>query len=205
MNNKENVKKKGSPGRPAGKTRESLLKATERLMLNEGYAAVSTRRVAKEVGVTPALVHYYFKTTDKLLLEILKRKNDLHEKGVEEALNSERPLRSLWNYYKDTARTGVSNELVSMVNHHKVIRKELAKDIEKSRNIQAQRIEEILSSSNIDKNLYNPLSIVMLISGLGRTIVSEKALGVSCGHTETINLIENLIDSVEGSVDKSKN
>ena len=34
-----------------------LLDATEQVMLAEGYAAVTSRRVAKETGVTPALVH----------------------------------------------------------------------------------------------------------------------------------------------------
>ena len=37
-------------------------------MIDEGYAAVSTRRVAAKAGLTPPLVHYYFPTTDDLLL-----------------------------------------------------------------------------------------------------------------------------------------
>ena len=49
-------------------TRGVLLDATERLMVLEGYAAVTTRRVAGEVGLTAALVHYYFPKTDDLLL-----------------------------------------------------------------------------------------------------------------------------------------
>ena len=40
-------------------TRTLLLDATERLMLEEGYAAVTTRRVAKEVGLTPELAELF--------------------------------------------------------------------------------------------------------------------------------------------------
>ena len=53
-------------GPESSATRTLLPDATERLMLEEGYAAVSTRRVAREVGLTPAPVRYYFNTTDDL-------------------------------------------------------------------------------------------------------------------------------------------
>ena len=43
-------------------------------MLADGYAAVSSRSVAKEAGVTPALVHYYFPTLDDLFLAVLRRR-----------------------------------------------------------------------------------------------------------------------------------
>src|ERR1039458_10291908 len=38
-------------------SRAALLDATERLMLEEGYAAVSSRRVAQAAGLKPQLVH----------------------------------------------------------------------------------------------------------------------------------------------------
>ena len=55
-------------------TRARLLDAAEQLMLREGYAAVSSRRVAAEAGIKPQLVHYYFRTMDDLFLETYRRR-----------------------------------------------------------------------------------------------------------------------------------
>ena len=47
-------------------TRALLIDATIQIMLEEGYAAATSRRVAAKAGVKPALVHYYFPTMDEL-------------------------------------------------------------------------------------------------------------------------------------------
>ena len=49
-------------------TRAALLDAAQQLMLDEGYAAVTSRRVAAQAGLKPQLVHYYFRTMDDLFL-----------------------------------------------------------------------------------------------------------------------------------------
>jgi AcrR family transcriptional regulator len=61
-------------GTEGSKTRFLLLDTTERLILDEGYAAVTSRRVANEAGVTPPLVHYYFPTLDDLFLAVFRRR-----------------------------------------------------------------------------------------------------------------------------------
>jgi TetR/AcrR family transcriptional regulator len=50
-----------------------LIEAAERLMREEGYAAVTSRRVASKAGLKPQLVHYYFRTMDDLFLAILEQ------------------------------------------------------------------------------------------------------------------------------------
>ena len=41
-------------------TSNALLDATERVLRNDGYGAVSSRRVAEEAGLKQQLVYYYF-------------------------------------------------------------------------------------------------------------------------------------------------
>ena len=55
-------------------TRAQLLDAAEQLMLEEGYAAVTSRRVGRKAGISPQLVHYYFRTMDDLFLEVFRRR-----------------------------------------------------------------------------------------------------------------------------------
>ncbi|MDT5336021.1 MAG: hypothetical protein QOD90_1526, partial [Mycobacterium sp.] len=49
-------------GAPDAKNRGVLLDAAEQLMIEDGYAAVTSRRVAERAGLKPQLVHYYFRT-----------------------------------------------------------------------------------------------------------------------------------------------
>jgi TetR/AcrR family transcriptional regulator len=61
-------------GAPDAKNRGVLLDAAEQLMLEDGYAAVTSRRLAVRAGLKPQLVHYYFRTMDDLFLEVFPRR-----------------------------------------------------------------------------------------------------------------------------------
>src|SRR5947199_5617563 len=52
---------------------EAFLDATERLLVREGAAGISTRQLAREAGQNHGLVHYYFGSVDELLLQTLER------------------------------------------------------------------------------------------------------------------------------------
>jgi AcrR family transcriptional regulator len=52
---------------------EALLDAAERLLIDVGYAGISTRRLAEEAGVNHGLVHYYFGSIENVLVRTLER------------------------------------------------------------------------------------------------------------------------------------
>ena len=85
-------------------TRALILDATEQLIREEGYAAVSTRRVAARAGLKPSLVHYYFTTTDDLLLAMSRRGAEESDRMIEEALRSDDPVRGLPPFGDEVAR-----------------------------------------------------------------------------------------------------
>lgn len=64
-------------GRPtekdAGACREGILNSAETLFAQQGFAATSIREIADQVGVTPAMVHYYFGSKIRLLHAVLDR------------------------------------------------------------------------------------------------------------------------------------
>jgi AcrR family transcriptional regulator len=51
----------------------ALLDAAERLLVDVGYAGITTRRLAEEAGVNHGLVHYYFGSIENLLVRTLER------------------------------------------------------------------------------------------------------------------------------------
>ena len=88
-------------GAETSKTRVVLLDAAEKLMLEEGYAAVSSRRVAARAGLKPQLVHYYFRTMDDLFLALFRRRAEQAQERQGRALSSDQPLWSLWDLQRD--------------------------------------------------------------------------------------------------------
>lgn len=64
---------------------EEILQAAEEEFFRNGYEATSTDTIAKRAGVTHAMVNYYFRTKEKLFVQIL----DNHVYGL---LQSLKPL-----------------------------------------------------------------------------------------------------------------
>ncbi len=56
------VRKPGRPrgSRPSGDNREHLLDIALRLFSQQGIGHTSLNAIAREAGVTPAMLHYYF-------------------------------------------------------------------------------------------------------------------------------------------------
>ena len=71
-------KPKRSPGRPVtgvdGDAREHLLIAATELFAAQGVAATTFAAIAKRAGLTPAMMHYYFKDRDHLLDGVVDEK-----------------------------------------------------------------------------------------------------------------------------------
>ena len=51
-------------------TRTHLLDVAEQMLIEEGYAAVTSRRLGARAEVSAQLVHYYFRTMDDLFVEV---------------------------------------------------------------------------------------------------------------------------------------
>ena len=68
---KPQTKPRRNPGRPAASldrdVRELLLTAATGLFAERGVAATTFANIAERAGLTPAMLHYYFKTREQLL------------------------------------------------------------------------------------------------------------------------------------------
>src|SRR5262245_20413882 len=52
---------------------EALLDAAERLLVAQGYAALTTRKLAGAAGINHGLVHYYFGSMEEVMIQLLER------------------------------------------------------------------------------------------------------------------------------------
>jgi len=56
---------------------QAILEAAEKLFLEKGFAMTSTTEIAKEAGCNQSMVHYYYRTKDKLFDAIFEKKANL--------------------------------------------------------------------------------------------------------------------------------
>src|SRR3990170_7019304 len=57
-------------------SKQALMDAAERLLVEVGHAGISTRRLAQEAGLNHGLVHYYFGSVENVLVRALERFTD---------------------------------------------------------------------------------------------------------------------------------
>jgi AcrR family transcriptional regulator len=189
---------KGQRTAPADKattTRDALLDAAEELMRQEGYAAVSTRRLAAMVGVKGPMIHYYFKTMDDLFVAVFRR---LGEQGLERlkaASSSASPLHSIWEHSK--GRATLFSEFIALANHRKAIRVEIANYAVRSRNLQIEAVSRYLRAQGIDLDI--PVgAIPAVLTGLSYLLTMEQTLGVAVGYADAETLVETCLRRLEG-------
>jgi AcrR family transcriptional regulator len=187
-----------TPRRWAGteepKTRVDLLDSAARLLVEEGYGAVTTRRVAARAGVNPALVNYYFGTMDDLLVALFRRGADAYLERLRQALGSPQPLRQLWSI--STEPHGMA-EYLAMANHHEVIRAEIAAYTTRVRTIQADALAGIFAAHGVDDASFPPWAVMMVIESISRLLLIDSSLGVTTGHDELTAFVEQYLRRFE--------
>jgi AcrR family transcriptional regulator len=185
-------------GAPDAKNRGVLLDAAEQLMLEEGYAAVTSRRVAEKAALKPQLVHYYFRTMDELFLAAFRRRAEEGLEAQAHALQSPQPLWALWRFSTDPAATAVTMEFVALANHRKALRAEIAYYAERFREEQRNVLSTVLERYGMDSAEVPPLVWSVLMTSVSRVLVMEEALGMSAGHAETVEFVERYLHRLEG-------
>jgi AcrR family transcriptional regulator len=178
-------------------SRAALLDAAQVLMLEEGYAAVTSRRVAARAGLKPQLVHYYFRTMDDLFLALFRRGAEHNLERQAQALASPQPLRALWAFSSEPDGVALTMEFAALANHRKSIRTEIAAYAEQFRAQQTEALTEVFRSYGIDADELPPEAVLVLMSSIARFLVMEDALGVSSGHAEMLGLVERWLAAVE--------
>jgi TetR/AcrR family transcriptional regulator len=182
---------------PDAKNRVVLLDAAEGLMLQEGYAAVTSRRVATAAGLKPQLVHYYFRTMDDLFVAILQRRGEEALRLQEAALAGPHPLRALWAFSSDPAAVAVTMEFMGLANHRKTIRTQLAHFAEQLRAAQVKALTALGERGGLPAGM-SPETAAVLMTSVSQVVVNEQALGMSTGgHEEVLGLVEALLDRLD--------
>ena len=167
-------------------------------MVTQGYAAATTRRVAKEAGVNSALVSYYFDSLDGMFVALFQRGAERSLERLQLALGSPQPLWGFWELIHDRSNSASTMEFIALANHRKVIREEIAEYSRRFRRAELDALTKVLEAHGIDSDEWPPSVVVLVLSSVSRFMLIEEAFGLDLGHAETEAKVEAFIRELEG-------
>jgi len=179
-------------------TRTKLLEAAEQLMLDEGYAAVTSRRLGSKAGVRSQLVHYYFPSMDDLFIAVFRHRNERYQHESIVALEGDQPLRAIWEKGRDSRNIALTLEFIALANHRKEIRTYLAEARERFRRLQQASLEKYLERRGIRPEI-SAGAMSFLLTSIGLLLALESQIGASYVRDEVETLVESVLQQFEAT------
>lgn len=189
-------------GTPGSASWNAILDSAEEILKEEGYGALTSRRIAEHMGIKQRLIYYYFKTMDDLIVHTFRRLAERDLLRLRKTLNSPRPLHELWHFCIHTADARLILEFMALANRIDGLRSEVVVFIEESRRIQVAALQEAMTGGASARAL-SPAAISLFASSLGLLLIREAELGVTMGHIEVAAVIGQFLALAE-PIAKSK-
>ena len=182
---------------------EALLDAAERLLLDVGYAGVTTRKLAAEAGLNHGLVHYYFGSVENLLVRVLERFTArLTERQRALYADPDVPFLDKWRQAMrflvgdDVEYEKIWLELQALAWNNPELRDRVAQVDEEWRAVLTEAFAEPSERYRIDMPLD---ALVALVMTFNEGIILERAQGITTGHRELLEWIDKWLESRDGA------
>ena len=184
---------------PRPKPEEALLDAAERLLVEVGYAGITTRRLAAEAGVNHGLVHYYYGSLENLLVQVLERFTARMIERQRAMYAAEMPFIEKWRtamryLVADSDYQKVWWELQALAWNRPELREHVAHVDDEWRAV----LTEALAEPHERYGLELPLeALVSLVITFNAGVILERLAGITTGHQELLEWIDGWIERKE--------
>jgi AcrR family transcriptional regulator len=184
-----------------GDARTQLLDAAERILVRDGHAGVTTRKVGAEAGVNHGLIHYYFGTLDELFLQVFERfTSDLLDR--QRALYARSgPFLDIWReamaYLDKDVADGyqkVWGELYSRALNSPLLAPRLAAAYDAWRQVLRDGFAAAYDDLGMAELGLSLESVVTLVITFNAGLGMEQLAGVHTGHAELIADIDRWME-----------
>jgi AcrR family transcriptional regulator len=176
---------------------EALLDAAERLLVDVGYAGITTRRLAEAAGVNHGLVHYYFGSIENVLVRALERFTERLIERQRELYAADIPFAEKWRtamrylMSEDATYEKIWLELQALAWNSPELRERIAHVNDEWRSVLLEAFEQPRRDYGIDMPLEALVSLVMTFN---QGIALERLSGIDAGHRELLDWIERWLD-----------
>jgi AcrR family transcriptional regulator len=205
MTNSVKKSSQESAGRPPRELAiERFLDAAERLLVREGAAGISTRRLAEESGQNQGLVHYYFGSIDELLLQTLERFTGRVLKRQRAMYEREEPFIEKWRTAMDFIEEDLDSgypkvwaELEALALNKPQMRERLIAVDEAWRSLLRDALAEAMAEYGLEDGPLSAEAWAALVMQFNKGLLTERLLGFDRGHAEMLAAIDGWLASLD--------
>lgn len=189
-------------------TRELILAAAKRRLIEQGYASLGVRDIAADAGVNHALISYHFQGKQQLVLAVLDEANtrllERQQRMYEAPTGAARKWEQACAFYEDDLASGFVMLLMALMGasfHDEALRREFTPRLLAWKDLIEQAVEEFVR----DRGLQLPVSprvISAWITWFWVGMEASMALGIDekdGAQREALQAMASLLQQAEAS------
>jgi AcrR family transcriptional regulator len=180
---------------------DALLDAAEHLLVEVGYAGITTRKLAERAGVNHGLVHYYFGSMEELLLRVVERFTDALVERQRAMYAADVPFITKWRsamrFLDEDAESGYHKvwlEMQAMAWNVSTVRTRLQDVHRRWIAVLRPAFDAGLTELGIDKRRFPTDAVVALVVTFNQGIILERLSGVDSGHRALLRMIDRTVE-----------
>jgi AcrR family transcriptional regulator len=178
-------------------TEVAVLDAAERLLVEIGYARLTTRRLAQEAEVNQGLVHYHFGSMEHLLVRVLERFTGRLVERQRAMYAADAPFLEKWRqamgFLDDDFASGYQKvwfELQAVAWNRPELRDRVAKVTDEWREVLTEALQQARDEHAIDMPLD---ALVALVATFNQGMILERLCGIATGHRALVDWIDAML------------
>lgn len=190
-----------TPVQTAADPRDALLDAAERLLVDEGREAMTTRRIARAAGLNHGLVHYYYGSVDALVLAAFERFTARLVARQRAMYARDEPFIEKWRtamgYMEADLAAGypkVWAELQAMAFNHTDLRAGFARVTGEWRAVLTEAFTAAAAEYGLSPSVVEPFVTLVMTFTLG--MYNEKLVGIDQGHAALLEWFDAVLVSL---------
>jgi AcrR family transcriptional regulator len=184
--------------------KEALLDAAERLLVEVGYADITTRGLAAEAGLNNGLVHYYYGSMENVFVATLERFTARLIERQRAMYRADVPFIEKWrtamSYLDEDLASGYQKvwlELQAMAWNRPDLRTQVADVNAKWRSVLTEAFTEAAERYGLGNDDFGVDAIVSLVMTFNLGIIMERHSGIFDGHRELLDAIDRWLQRLE--------
>jgi AcrR family transcriptional regulator len=184
--------------------RTAFLDAAERLLIEEGRAGISTRRLAREAGLNHGLVHYYFGSVENLMLAVFERFTDRLVERQREMYAADLPFLAKWRsamgFMEEDLAAGYPKiwaELQAAAMNDAELQRRFRAVYAIWRSVLTDAFTDAAREYGASEAAVPALVTLVMTFTIG--MFNERLVGVDTGHAELLTWFEAAIRSMEAA------
>lgn len=180
---------------------DALLNAAEQLLVEVGYAGITTRRLAERAGVNHGLVHYYFGSMEDLLLRVVERFTDGLIERQKAMYAADIPFIDKWReamrFLDEDAESGYQKiwlEMQAMGWNNDAVRERIRGVTQRWIDVVREAFEVGLAELGVDRRRFPTKAVVSLVVTFNQGIIVERLSGIDSGHRDLLRMVDRTLE-----------